>query len=162
MRYRPPKTSQRSIRNMNTFYAGGVEMEQGTRRGTQPEAETNKAVAGWRNLKPQLPLERNKRRLATPQGHNEPVMLGWLAEGSPDWVGYLTTTITQSMVGKRVAVFVGLEAKRPDGTGRVSKEQEAFLNALTDAGGVSGVVCNADDCEAALARWLEKQMGDAR
>src|SRR5690348_16678304 len=102
-------------------------METATKRtGPQPEGETNKAIAAWRNLKPNLLLERNKRRLATPVGSNTPIMLGWGEDGSPDWCGYLSVTITPAMLHKRIAVFVGIEAKRPDGTGRVSKEQERF------------------------------------
>lgn len=166
---RPPKApSRRAVRNTLAIYQAlhdnttPVIEQPSVKRGPQPEGETNKAVAQWRKLKPDLLLERNKRRLATPPGMTAPIMLGWLADGSPDWIGYHTTVVTPSMVGQRVAIFVGLEAKRPDGTGKVSKEQEAFLNALKDAGGVSGVVCNAEDAEAAVQRWFAKVAGDER
>jgi hypothetical protein len=132
------------------------------KRGKQPEGETNKAIAKWRSLKPDLLLERNKRRLATPPGMAAPIMLGWMADGSPDWIGYHTTVVTPSMVGMRVAIFVGLEAKRPDGTGKLSKDQEQFLNNLSDAGGIAGVVTNAEDAEAAYRRWVVKVMGGGR
>jgi hypothetical protein len=66
------------------------------------------------------------------------------------------------MVGMRVAIFVGLEAKRPDGTGKLSKDQEQFLNNLSDAGGIAGVVTNAEDAEAAYRRGVVKVMGGGR
>jgi hypothetical protein len=157
----PTRPSRKAVRNHLAFLAGETQMEQapnGGKRGKQPEGETNKAIAAWRNLKPGLVLERNKRRLATPPGMTQPIMLGWMADGSPDWIGYLPITITESMVGTRIAVFVGLEAKRGDDVApRLSADQRAFLNALKDAGGVAGVVRNAADAEDAIERWRNER-----
>lgn len=151
------RPAQRDVRNLRAFYAGETAMEVApARRGPQPEAETNKAIAGWRNLKPRLVLERNKRRLAIPVGYDKPILLGWLMPGSPDWIGWESVTVTPDMVGRKVAVFVGLESKRAKG-GVVSEEQEAFLLRLKDDGGISGVVRNAEDAEAALERWRNGQ-----
>jgi hypothetical protein len=150
---RPRKQSQREIRNTLTWYAGGTEMEAPTQRtGPQAENETNKAVGLWATYKPDLFIARNKRRLATPVGYDKPIMLGWLVDGSPDWIGWQSVTITPSMVGRRAAIFVGIEAKRPVG-GTLSPAQEYFLNTLKDAGGISGVARNAEDAERVLAEW---------
>ncbi len=148
--YRPTikrNPAQRDVRNALEFMAGGVVMEQGTRRGPQAETLTNKAIAQWLKLHPELLLGRNKRRLATPPGMKAPIMLGWLIDGSADWIGYRTVVITPEMVGRRVAQFVAIEAKRPDGLGVVSKDQERFLNDASDAGAAAGVACSAEDCE---------------
>lgn len=161
-RYRvKPRLSQRDIRNHLRFLAGETDMEQSVKRGRQKEGLTNDAIAEWRKLHPNLLLERNKRRLATPPGMSQPIMLGWMAEGSPDWVGYLSVTITPAMLNRRVAIFCGIEAKRADG-GVVSGEQEAFINAASDAGAIAGVARNAEDAEAVLTRWLEKVTADER
>jgi len=153
----PTRPSRRAVRNQLAGYAAlanGVvpEFEAARKTGPQAEGETNKAIAKWRALKPSLVLERNKRRLAVPVGYDKPVMLGWMADGSSDWIGWESITITPSMIGRKVAVFVGLEAKRPEG-GVVSKEQEEFLNRLKDDGGVAGVVRNAEDAERAIEAW---------
>lgn len=163
----PSRPSRRSTpaardsRNLCAFYAGATTMEQapnGGKRGPQPEGKTNKAIAEWKTLKNGLFIARNKRRLATPVGWNTAIMLGWEVDGSADWIGWQRVVVTPEMVGQRVAVFVGIEAKRekePDGTGGgvVSKDQERFLNALTDAGGIAGVARNAQDAEDVLTRW---------
>lgn len=71
-----------------------------------------------------------------------------LCVGSPDLVGWKSVTITPDMVGRRVAVFVGVEAKTP--VGRLSDEQRAFLGALEAAGGIAVVARSTED----LARVL--------
>lgn len=74
-----------------------------------------------------------------------------LAPGSPDLVGWIPVTITPDMVGTRVAVFLGVEAKTPTGT--LSDEQRAFLRALGASGAVSGVVRCEADLDMLLAQW---------
>ncbi len=66
-----------------------------------------------------------------------------LAVGSSDLIGWLPVTITPAHVGKRLAVFVGVEAKAEDG--RLRPEQKAFLAALQRAGAVCGVARSIDD-----------------
>jgi hypothetical protein len=76
-------------------------------------------------------------------------MLGWMVDGSADWIGYRSLTITADMVGARIAQFVAIEAKRPKG-GTLSEDQEIFIRAVTDAGGIAGVARNAQDAEELL------------
>lgn len=61
-----------------------------------------------------------------------------LCVGSSDLIGFKTRTITADDVGQRVAVFVALEVKTA--TGRVSPDQKRFIEFVTAAGGISGVV----------------------
>ncbi len=58
-----------------------------------------------------------------------------LCPGSPDLAGYLPVTITSEMVGRKIAVFVGAEAKDIDG--RPSDEQRKFI-AVAEA---DGAIC---------------------
>lgn len=137
------------MRNTLAFLNGDTQLEQPVKRGRQKEGLTNDAIAEWAALKPGLLLGRNKRRLATPPGMHAPIMLGWLIDHSADWVGYRSVLVTPDLVGKRIAQFVAIEAKRPVG-GVVSDGQEKFLNAVIDAGGIAGVARNAEEAEALL------------
>lgn len=69
-----------------------------------------------------------------------------LCKGSPDLVGWHSMVITPEMVGRRVAVFVGIEVKKPGG--RLSKDQRHFLEAAWKAGAVAGVARSAAEAEA--------------
>jgi VRR-NUC domain-containing protein len=68
-----------------------------------------------------------------------------LAVGSPDLVGWHSVTIGHEHVGRTLAVFVGVEAKREDG--KLSEEQRAFLAALARAGAIAGVARSVTDLE---------------
>lgn len=149
----PTRPSQRAIRNAMAFASGGTQMEQTVKRGPQEEGLTNKAIAKWAPLHPELVLGRNKRRLATPPGMSAPIMLGWLIDGSADWIGYRSVLITPGMIGKRIAQMVAIEAKSADGV--LSADQEAFLNALKDAGGCCGVARSAEDAETIYRNWSD-------
>ncbi len=59
-----------------------------------------------------------------------------LCPGSSDLIGYRTITITPDMVGQRLAVFAAVEVKD---RGRLTAQQEAFLNLIQQAGGLAGV-----------------------
>ena len=56
-------------------------------------------------------------------------------EGWPDLSGWETVTITPDMVGKRVAIFRGVEVKATKGA-RCSQAQAAFGELLAGMGGV--------------------------
>lgn len=55
-----------------------------------------------------------------------------LCPGSADLVGWRTVRITEDMVGKDIAQFVGVEVKTP--TGRLRKEQRNWLDRAKEAG----------------------------
>lgn len=72
-----------------------------------------------------------------------------LAEGSSDLIGWRSITITEDMVGQRIAQFVAVEVK--NSTGKVSKLQGAFLNTVAEAGGRAGVARSLTDAVHILA-----------
>ena len=72
-----------------------------------------------------------------------------LARGSADLIGWRTVTITQAMVGSRIAVFTSIEVKTP--TGRIRPEQQAWLDAVTHAGGLAGIARSVTDAQALLS-----------
>lgn len=61
-----------------------------------------------------------------------------LVPGSSDLIGWRMVTMMPEMIGKTFAVFTALEIKLP--SGRVTEEQNAFLDAVTAAGGDARVV----------------------
>jgi hypothetical protein len=72
-----------------------------------------------------------------------------LARGSADLIGWRTVTITQAMVGTRLAIFTSIEVKTP--TGRIRPEQQAWLEAVTHAGGIAGIARSVTDAQALLS-----------
>ena len=66
-----------------------------------------------------------------------------LPPGFSDLFGMVSVTITAEMVGQKVAVFVAMEVK--DEKKKPSDKQKAFMKAVNDNGGRSGVVRSADD-----------------
>ena len=72
-----------------------------------------------------------------------------LARGSADLIGWRTVTITQAMVGTRLAIFTSIEVKTP--TGRVRPEQQAWLEAVQGAGGIAVIARSVPDAELALS-----------
>ena len=100
--------------------------------GTNPEARI------FRNQVGSLPDPRTGRL----------VTFG-LAKGSADLIGWRTVTITQAMVGTRLAIFTSIEVKTP--TGRIRPEQQAWLEAVTHAGGLAGIARSVTDAQALLS-----------
>jgi hypothetical protein len=72
-----------------------------------------------------------------------------LARGSADLIGWRTITVTSAMVGTRLAIFTSIEVKTP--TGRVRPEQQAWLEAVTHAGGLAGIARSVTDAQALLS-----------
>ena len=68
-----------------------------------------------------------------------------LARGSADLIGWRTITVTQAMVGTRLAVFTSIEVKTP--TGRVRPEQQAWLEAVQGAGGIAVIARSVPDAQ---------------
>lgn len=71
-----------------------------------------------------------------------------LSVGSADIVGWRTITITPDMVGQQIAQFVSIEAKTK--RGRMTKEQQAWLDTVYDAGGVAVVARSVEDAQKAV------------
>lgn len=66
-----------------------------------------------------------------------------LCAGSSDLIGWMPVTITPNMVGSRIAVFLAVEVKAA--RGRVTPEQEDFLRAVNQAGGVAFVAHSEEE-----------------
>lgn len=66
------------------------------------------------------------------------VRFGVANPGGSDLVGWRPIKVTPEMVGSTLAMFCAWEIKLP--TGRVTEEQDAFLDAVTVAGGDARVV----------------------
>ncbi len=73
------------------------------------------------------------------------VISSGFCKGSSDLIGYVPVTITPEMVGQTVAVFLAVEVKTA--TGRVSKDQQQFLDAVRSHGAKAGVVRSIADLE---------------
>ncbi len=99
---------------------------------------TNPDVRAFRNQCGALPDPRTGRL----------VTFG-LARGSADLIGWRTITITQAMVGTRLAVFTSIEVKTP--TGRIRPEQQAWLTAVNQAGGIAGIARSVTDAQLLLS-----------
>ena len=72
-----------------------------------------------------------------------------LARGSADLIGWRTITVTQAMVGTRLAIFTSIEVKTA--SGRVRPEQQAWLEAVQSAGGIAVIARSVPDAELALS-----------
>lgn len=73
-----------------------------------------------------------------------------LPPGFGDLFGLVPRTITAEMVGSTVGVYLAADVK--SATGRLTDKQAAYLRAVTNHGGVSGVWKSVDDALATLAR----------
>ena len=65
-------------------------------------------------------------------------------EGFPDLAGWETITVTQEMVGQKIAVFRGVEVKA---TGTLSAAQRKFKSVLERMGGIFEVAKSCDSEE---------------
>jgi hypothetical protein len=100
------------------------------------------AVRLWRN---------NTGALVDQQGRF--VRFG-LCKGSSDLIGLRSVVVTPEMVGQRIAQFVALEIKAPQGV--VSPEQQAFLRLVQELGGVASVCRSIEQAQAVLDLGAER------
>lgn len=69
--------------------------------------------------------------------------------GMSDLGGWVPVTITADLIGQTIAVYTQVEVKTDKG--KPSPEQEAWIKAVTKAGGRAGIARNDDDLTAILA-----------
>lgn len=77
-----------------------------------------------------------------------------LCTGSSDLIGWHSVTITPEMVGRPVAIFVAIETKTNDRRSRTTQEQEAFINIVLQAGGISGVARSESEAIELISKGL--------
>ena len=99
------------------------------------------AVRLWRN---------NTGALVDQQGRF--VRFG-LCKGSSDLIGLRSVVVTPEMVGQRIAQFVALEIKAPQGV--VSPEQQAFLRLVQQLGGLAAVCRSIQQAQVVLGLVAE-------
>ena len=73
------------------------------------------------------------------------------ANGASDLIGWTSVVITPAMVGKTVAVITSQEVKTA--TGRPKKDQIDWIDAITAAGGIAGIVRSLADSVANIRGW---------
>jgi hypothetical protein len=76
-----------------------------------------------------------------------------LCKGSSDLIGLRSVLVTPEMVGQRIAQFVALEIKAPQGV--VSPEQQAFLRLVQQLGGVAAVCRSIQQAQVVLGLVAE-------
>ncbi len=146
------RPSQRDIRNsliglealaLGTTPVFEQPKKKAARRGRQPESLVTDAVKEWRKLRPDVAIYRNNC------GAYEYAPGRWLryglTNGSSDFIGWQTITITPAMCGQKIAQFLAIECKTEEGVLR--PEQQEFIERVRDAGGKAGVARSAHDCE---------------
>lgn len=72
-----------------------------------------------------------------------------LAPGTSDLIGWRSFMITSEMVGRRIAVFVAVEVKKPGA--RTDKErlelQLNFIRVVNEAGGIAFIAQSVEEAE---------------
>jgi len=81
------------------------------------------------------------------------LMQGETAPGLADLNGRTTVTITKEMVGRKVAVFTSIEAKRTTG-GKRMKDQREYLQNVSASGGIAGFATCLEDARKIILAWL--------
>jgi hypothetical protein len=74
--------------------------------------------------------------------HPKRVVYG-LCPGSSDLIGAVSRIVTPNMVGKRIAIFAGVEVKTDDGI--VSDKQERFISTIQGLGGIAGIARSPEE-----------------
>ena len=82
-----------------------------------------------------------------------------LCKGSSDLIGWVPIEITEGMVGKRIAIFIGIEVK--SARGRESEQQINFRTQVNSSGGISFVARSAEEADKTLQQRI-KDIQNAR
>lgn len=78
-----------------------------------------------------------------------PVSNGMGRHGIPDFVCCIPVEITEDMVGKKIGMFAGIEAKTVKG--KLSPHQSQCLDEISEAYGANTVIYGSEDAEAKVA-----------
>jgi predicted GNAT family N-acyltransferase len=96
--------------------------------------------------------------------HYAPIQNGLGVHGIPDRIGCVPIVITPEMVGKKLGVFVSVEAKKPGRRGEEQRgmtiHQQRHMDDIYDAHGITIVCDGVDDLqrldELLHSRWMRK------
>ena len=75
-----------------------------------------------------------------------------LVRGASDLIGWTSRIVTQDMVSKKVAIFTAIEIKTKKG--KTAQEQDAFIDAVKQAGGYAFVARTEEDAMRNLSNGL--------
>jgi hypothetical protein len=106
----------------------------------------NNTGQAWQGSK-KIFEERNGRRVLILYDPR-PIDAG-LCNGSSDLIGWKTVTVTQDMVGKKVALFTAVEVKS-EIKSVASAAQINFLTVIREMGGVAGLARSTDEARRLL------------
>ncbi len=121
------------------------------RKNNKPE---NPAMAGIAAALDHLQITHYRNNTGAIMGAaGYPVKFG-LCTGSSDYIAYMPVTITADMVGKKVAVFMAVEAKAPGK--KATADQKKFLDSLTAAGGCGFVSHSYEETRDGIAAYKQK------
>ena len=111
------------------------------------EADVNDDIRHWVKGQPMIELHRNNvGSIQLDNGGRLNYGVG--GPGASDWIGFRTVLITPEMIGRTVAQFVAIEAKRPGKD--ATDHQSDFLARIAAAGGIAGVAHSAEELESIL------------
>lgn len=108
-----------------------------------PESEIQREIEIGVNSFPHISIFRNN--VGSAKKGKRYIRYG-LKTGSADYIGWETKTITPDMVGKKVAVFLSIEVKDTGKHIEPGSEQEKWLNAVKEAGGIAMEADSLDVC----------------
>lgn len=115
-------------------------------------------------------LYKNNTGVAYDQG-GRPVFFGLGNEGkkdddairTPDHVGWLDVTITPEMVGKKIPVFMALDAKKLGFKEKITYPkhtreygQNKFFDIVKRFNGIAGFASCAEDVDRIINEWIKK------
>jgi hypothetical protein len=86
----------------------------------------------------------------------KPVSMGYGKHGIPDYVCCIPKVITQDMVGNRIGMFVGIEAKSL--RGECTDRQYETLGQILDADGTIGIVYGTETKGLEELAFLERRL----
>ena len=109
--------------------------------------------------------------MAYEEKSNRPIFFGLGNDGvkndesirTHDWIGWYQVTITPDMVGKRLAIFTAIDAKKlgfkrkacyPIGTREYG--QDKFARRVIAAGGIAGFATNAEDVTTLITEFYQR------
>lgn len=116
-----------------------------------PETNISREIQLALGSRPDVRMFRNSVGIATTRDGS--VIRFGLTPGSSDLIGWRTITITPDMVGKRIAVFTGVEVKTP--TGAIRKNQLLWQAAVQSMGGISEILRSPTEINRVI-NWTPK------
>jgi len=84
------------------------------------------------------------------------IKYGVASPGGSDLLGMIPMVVTQDMVGKMIAIFTAFEIKKEGG--RITPEQQLFINIVEKNGGIAAIIRSAEDVEGVICNAIRKKM----